>query len=163
MMLAERREGISAKDLAHAVSHPHVMGRQDTVLGQMRHRGFILPRHVLEGVQAVVVEEVDRREAVEKCGELTATVAHDQGPVSAKLVGDEEVVGRLVRFMGQIDAVEHAFSVPGEGREYVSAGGAVQHPGLDYNPRPGRTHNEVESFEAQVPGGPKSLGTGKPR
>jgi hypothetical protein len=77
MMVAERREGIATKDFAHAVSDSDVVGRQNATHCQVGERGLILPHHVLEGVQTIVVEQVDCGEPAEKSWEYDPTVTHD--------------------------------------------------------------------------------------
>jgi hypothetical protein len=56
--LAEGAERIVAEDLAKAVGDQHVVRRQHAAGEQIGQGRLVLPGHVLEGVKAIVVEEV---------------------------------------------------------------------------------------------------------
>jgi len=107
------------------------------------------------------MEEVDHGEPVKKSRELAPAVANDQVPAAAKLVRNEEAVGRFAGLLRQIDTVELALSIPGKRGQYVGAGRTVQHAGLNDNTRPSRTHNYIKSFVTQRVGRSQSLGSGK--
>src|SRR5215467_13616101 len=75
---------------------------------QIRERGAVLPHHVLVGMQAIVMEEVDAPELFEQWRQLSLAIADDQVPAVLELSRDEKIVRRFVWIIAEIDAVERA-------------------------------------------------------
>ena len=96
ILLAEHRKRIALKRLTQVHDRADVVRRQDPVRGQVRKRGAVLPHHVLVGMQAIVMKEIDLPEPSEQSGQLLLAVADDQVPSVREVSRHEIVAGGLV-------------------------------------------------------------------
>jgi hypothetical protein len=93
---AEGRKRILPKEAPQAVGDGHVVGGEHATCGQVGKNGLELPRHMLEGMQAVVMEEINEWESIDQSRKLATAVTDNQLPLGLQLAQHEEIMGWLV-------------------------------------------------------------------
>jgi hypothetical protein len=161
MALTKGRKRVLLKQLTKAVGDSDVMGGKHASLPEIRKHRLEFPGHMVEGVEAIVMEEINGLESRQQSWELLPAVSYDQIPARLHCRRHEEIVRGFALFPAELDAVQRPLSILGEGGEDVATNGTVENPGFDHRPWFGGSNQEVQAPAVELSRRSDPIGSGE--